>query len=290
MIRSILLVLFSLVGLAGSAQTAQSIFEWDANSVTTKDIFRPLTGDSYAAPRSSRSKLYVLHSYTVKSSQGEAYTIKINSLNDARKDREDYDGFSILYNGKNILTYYTGGPLYNCGNITLWKNQSRFLQIPLDNKSFALCFGGWIFDQDEAPELVVVVVSDGKAQVVFDNYAFAYKYTPAPKFSIEFVDDWSGIGEDPDIYKKPSFLLGRTKHKIWREGNVLKYDTPKYLPFSRECVLLPHFSRCNGGFRLENSGCPSEKKRIACTILHISAQCRANTVQAPCKIKDTWLP
>ena len=227
MIRSILLVLFSLVGLAGSAQTAQSIFEWDANSVITKDIFRPLTGDSYAAPRSSRSKLYVLHSYTVKSSQGEAYTIKINSLNDARKDREDYDGFSILYNGKNILTYYTGGPLYNCGNITLWKNQSRFLQIPLDNKSFALCFGGWIFDQDEAPELVIVVVSDGKAQVVFDNYAFAYKYTPAPNFSIEFVDDWSGIGEDPDIYKKPSFVRGRTKHKIWREGNVLKYKSWK---------------------------------------------------------------
>ena len=66
-----------------------------------------------------------------------------------------------------------------------------------------------------------------KAQVVFDNYAFAYKYTPAPKFSIEFVDDWSGIGEDPDIYKKPSFLLGRTKHKIWREGNVLKYKSWK---------------------------------------------------------------
>lgn len=33
-----------------------------------------------------------------------------------------------------------------------------------------------------------------------------------------------------------------------------------------------------------------KKKRLACTILHISAQCRANTVQAPCKIKDTWLP
>ena len=161
------------------------------NSVITKDIFRPLTRDSYAAPRSSRSKLYVLHSYTVKDLQGDSYIVKINSLDD-RTDRKNYDGFSIQHKGKNILTYYTGDPLYNCGNITLWKNQSRFLQIPLDNKSFALCFGGWIFDQDEAPELVIVVVSDGKAQVVFDNYAFAYKYTPAPNFSIEFVDDWSG--------------------------------------------------------------------------------------------------
>ena len=95
MIRFILLVLFSLVGLTGNAQTAQSIFEWDANSVITKDIFRPLTGDSYAAPRSSRSKLYVLHSYTVKDLQGDSYIVKINSLNDYRTDREDYDGFYI---------------------------------------------------------------------------------------------------------------------------------------------------------------------------------------------------
>ena len=78
--------------------------------------------------------------------------------------------------------------MYNCGNITLYKDKSRFLQIPLDDKSFALCFGGWFYyDQDEAPELVIVVVSEGKAKVVFDNYAFAYKYTPAPNFSIEFV-------------------------------------------------------------------------------------------------------
>ena len=229
MIRAILLALFSLMGLAGIAQTAQSIFEWKSGSeISAKRMFFPLIKGSYAvSPGDPLAKLYVLHSYTVKSSHGEAYTVKINSLNDPRKDREDYDGFSILYNGKNILTYYTGDPLYNCGNITLRRNKSRFLQIPLDDKSFALCFGGWIFDQDEAPELVIVVVSDGKAQVVFDNYAFAYKYTPAPKFSIEFVDDWSGIGEDSDIYKKPSFLHGRTKHKIWREGNVLIYKSWK---------------------------------------------------------------
>ena len=229
MIRSILLVLFSLVGLTGSAQTAQSIFEWKLGSeISAKRVFFPLIKESYSvSPGDSLAKLYVLHSYTVKNLQGDSYTVKINSLNDDRTDRENYDGFSIQHKGKNLLTYYTGDPLYNCGNITLWKDKSRFLQIPLDNKSFALCFGGWIFDQDEAPELVIVVVSGGKAQVVFDNYAFAYKYTPAPKFSIEFVDDWSGIGEDPDIYKKPSFLHGRTKHKIWREGNVLKYKSWK---------------------------------------------------------------
>ena len=84
------------------------------------------------------------------------------------------------------------------------------MQIPLDDKSFALCFGGWFYyGQDEAPELVIVVVSEGKAKVVFDNYAFAYKYTPAPNFSIEFVNDWSGIEGDTEIYKK-TFILAQS--------------------------------------------------------------------------------
>ena len=225
MIRSTLLVLFCLMGLTSIAQTVQSIFEWKTESgIFTKEVFLPLMKDSYSVfPGDPLVKLHILNSYTIKSSQGETYTININSINDARKDRENYDGFSILHNEKNILTYYTGDPLYNCGNITLYKDKSRFLQIPLGSKGFALCFGGWHYDQDEAPELVIVVVSEGKAKVVYDDYAFAYKYTAAPNFSIEFVDDWSGIGEDPDLYKKPSFLYGRTKHKILREGNVLKY-------------------------------------------------------------------
>ena len=78
MIRSILLVLFSLVGLAGIAQTAQSIFEWKSGSeISAKSVFSPLMKESYSvSPGDSLAKLYVLHSYTVKSSQGEAYTIK----------------------------------------------------------------------------------------------------------------------------------------------------------------------------------------------------------------------
>ena len=40
MIRSILLVLFSLVGLTGIAQTAQSIFEWKLGSeISAKKVF-----------------------------------------------------------------------------------------------------------------------------------------------------------------------------------------------------------------------------------------------------------
>ena len=226
--RSILLVLFSLVELATFAQTAQSVFEWRPNAeILCKDSYLTLMKGSYSV--SPKSKIYTHKFYTIKSQSGENYTLNLNSVNDPdSKLKGGYSGFSILYKGRSILTYYPGDPLYNCESITLEKDKSRFLQIPLDDKSFALCFGGWGYHyQDEAPELVIVVVSEGKAKVVFDNYAFAYKYTPAPNFSIEFVNDWSGIDKDSEIYKKPSFLRSRTKHKIWREGNVLKYKSWK---------------------------------------------------------------
>ena len=107
MIRFILLVLFSLVGLTCSAQTAQSIFEWKSGSeITTKDIFLPLIKYSYTVSLNDpKYKVYTLHTYTVKNPQGEAYTIKLNSVDDPRSNRENYNGFSIEYKGKSILTY-----------------------------------------------------------------------------------------------------------------------------------------------------------------------------------------
>ena len=227
MIRSILVVLFSLLELATFAQSSQSIFEWRTNAeIVCKDSYLTLTKGSYSV--SPKSKIYTHKFYTIKSQSGANYTLNLNSVNDPDPKLEGgYSGFSILYKGQSILTYYPGDPLYNCESITLEKDKSPFLQIPLDEKSFALCFGGWNFGIDNAPELVIVVVSEGKAKVVFDNYAYAYKYTPAPNFSIEFVDDIAGIGEDSEIYKKPSFLRSRTKHKIWREGNMLKYKSWK---------------------------------------------------------------
>lgn len=173
MIRSILLVLFSLLELATFAQSSQSIFEWRTNAeIICKDSYLTLTKGSYSV--SPKSKIYTHKFYTIKSLSGENYTLNLNSVNDPDPKLEGgYSGFSILYKGQSILTYYPGDPLYNCESITLEKDKSPFLQIPLDEKSFALCFGGWNFGIDNAPELVIVVVSEGKAKVVFDNYAYA---------------------------------------------------------------------------------------------------------------------
>ncbi len=49
--------------------------------------------------------------------------------------------------------------------------------------------GGWYYGYGEAPETIIVIVKEGTAQIVFDNYAYAYKYQTPPDFSMEFVDD-----------------------------------------------------------------------------------------------------
>ena len=220
----ILLVVSSLMGLSATAQTNQSIFEWkSATEITTKEKFCPLVRESY----NPKSKVYTLHSYTIKNQQGDTYTIKLNSVADSNPNRENYDGFSISYHGHHLLTFYTGDPLYNSEYITTGKSKAHFIQVPLDNKSFALLFGGWLYGIDDAPELVIVVVSGNKAKIVFDNYAYSYKYTPNPNFSIEYVDNVEGLYEQYAPIITPAFLKKRTKYKIWKEGNVLKYKSWK---------------------------------------------------------------
>ncbi len=76
--------------------------------------------------------------------------------------------------------------------------------------------------------MIVVVVNKDKATVVFDRPACAYSFTPAPNFAIEFTEKVSyttivleGLEMPGDIIPAPN----ATKHKIWKEGNMLKYKS-----------------------------------------------------------------
>lgn len=217
------------ISVSSTAQTIQSIFDWSSNTeILTKDEFRPLFFKSYpVSPSDPKCKIYTLNSYGVQNQKGDTYTIELHSVCNFDPNRDSYDGFSIVHQGKSIFTYYSYDPLYNTENITTDKSKAYFLQIPLDEKSFALCFGGCLYGYDNAPELVIVVVSGNQAKVVFDNYAYAYKYIPAPNFLMEFIDNVDGIFEQEDPTITPTHLQKRTKHKIWKEGNVLKYKSWK---------------------------------------------------------------
>lgn len=142
-----------------------------------------------------------------------------------------YDAFSILNSdGKPILFRWGRDMLYYVQYLTIdTSNENYFIQVPLDDESFALIFGGWLYQiDDDAVEMVIVVVNKNKATVVFDGNAFAYKYTAPPNFSMEFTDRVYGLLKDFETFTiTDAALKPYTKHKIWRDGNVLKYKTWK---------------------------------------------------------------
>ena len=57
--------------------------------------------------------------------------------------------------------------------------------------------------------------------------AYSYKYTSGENFSMEYVDDVEGLYDSYTVEFTENFLKPRTKYKIWREGNMLKYKSWK---------------------------------------------------------------
>ncbi len=141
-----------------------------------------------------------------------------------------YDFFEISYNGKRIIQEWGYNPLWDVRLLTMNEDDRKhYIKVPLDDNSFALLFAGLVFDGDDAAgEMIVVVVNKDKATVVFDRPACAYSFTPAPNFAIEFTEKVSyttivleGLEMPGDIIPAPN----ATKHKIWKEGNMLKYKS-----------------------------------------------------------------
>ena len=138
---------------------------------------------------------------------------------------DSYEYFDITYNGKKLMRKWGYAPLWDVRLLT--KNEddrNYYIIVPLDDNSFALLFAGLVFDgDDDAGEMIVVVVNKDKATVVFDKPACAYSFTPAPNFAIEFTE------KIDDILNADGYAIGTkadmkaTKHKIWKEGNMLKY-------------------------------------------------------------------
>ena len=140
---------------------------------------------------------------------------------------DSYEYFDITYNGKKLMRKWGYAPLWDVRLLT--KNEddrNYYIIVPLDDNSFALLFAGNVFDgDDDAGEMIVVVVNKDKATVVFDRPACAYSFTPAPNFAIEFTE------KIDDILNADGYAIGTkadmkaTKHKIWQEGNMLKYKS-----------------------------------------------------------------
>ena len=112
---------------------------------------------------------------------------------------------------------------FNVQDLTAGASKAPYLILPLDSTSFALILSGLQYTCSDALEMMIVVITGDKADVVFDSPAHVCKYTPYPNYSIEYVVDvdWKmTIGG----YVPPASVLNKLKRfKIWQEGNILKY-------------------------------------------------------------------
>lgn len=221
-----LLFLIFYLGTACSicAQTGENIFEWGTDhAIVAKNKFLELYKGLY-----TDYPTHIYKDYDISINEHSSYKLKIKGFDKTMPYTGEFDGFEIYHNGKKILDFLSYGHLYDVRYLTLEKLNDYYIKVPLSEDSFALFFGGWLFGSgDETPEMVIAVVSADKAEVVFDDEAYAYKYTLGENFSIEFVDDINGLYDNESIEFTESFLKSRTKYKIWREGNMLKYKSWK---------------------------------------------------------------
>ena len=205
---------------------AQSVdlFKWSDGNIVAQQQFVTLGQNN--SPTFVHNPINPYKTYNISSpNNAHQYSVIIGG-SDTNMSSEMYDVFMISdKSGKTLLCRWGNDPLYNIQYLTLNKDdKNHFIQVPLDDNSFALLFAGNVFDgNDDAGEMIVVVVNKDKATVVFDKPACAYSFTPAPNFAIEFTE------KTDDILNADGYAIGAkadmkaTKHKIWKEGNMLKY-------------------------------------------------------------------
>ncbi len=192
----------------------------------------PLFSSEWTIPPSFPQ--YDLKEFTLRTPNGrDTYILKLIRFDNCNYSdpATPYDRFVLSHNGQ-VLINYSPESMQTVARQTMNKSNAYYLQIPLEDNAFALLLGGWYYGYGEAPETIIVIVKEGTAQIVFDNYAYAYKYQAPPAFSMEFVDDVTWNEDHYELsgdYQIPSAaaLKTRTKHKIWREGNMLKYKSWK---------------------------------------------------------------
>ena len=211
----------------------ENIFSWSDELVVPNPQYMPLLWTEIND--TSSDPTYTINNAILKTPDGkDSYSLKFISYDNSNygETPPPYDYFILSQNGKIVLKAESGNPMQTVACQTMDKSNAYYLQIPLEDKAFALLLGGWYYGYGEAPEMKIIVVKNGKAKIVFDNYAYAYKYQAPPAFSMEFVDDVTWNEDHFELsgdYQIPSAaaLKTRTKHKIWREGNMLKYKSWK---------------------------------------------------------------
>lgn len=210
-----------------AAIQATDIFTKNGDKIITNKQFIQL-GSNSNGPTSSPMDINTYKDYILNTPNKKyQYHVKLGGSSPNMPQSGTYDVLTITDAAGNILLRRWGcDPLYTTKHLTARQDQnSHFIQIPLDDDTFALIFAGWLYYyEDIAGEMIIIIVHKDEATLVFDRPAASYSYTPVPNFSIEFIEEVGGLIDDfGNLQATSNALSTRTKHKIWKEGNMLKY-------------------------------------------------------------------
>lgn len=230
----ILISSFAIIVMTLLSATAQNIdlFNRSGKDIIAKEQFISFYENDFADPPKQGNEpipMYIYNTYNLASPNGNnQYKISTGGSTPLSEYAGyAYDFFDISHAGKKLMREWGYDPLWDVRLLTMNENdRNHYIKVPLDNDCFALIFAGLIFDADDnAGEMIIVVVNQDKATVVFDRPACAFSFTPAPNFSIEFTEKIEDILDGNGYVIGAKADLNITKHKIWKEGNMLKYKS-----------------------------------------------------------------
>lgn len=231
MIYTVLALILRVGVSVGFAQTT-NLFDWSNGNVVAKEQFMKIVQREDHINWILQNFSSYLYKSDIVSVLNEQYNCSVNLFRTDEFSDNDYSYFTLVneQDSSQMFLGYGEDALTTVAYLTMNPDEhNHFIHVPLDENSYALIFAGWFFSYDETcpGEMKIVVVHKNTATLVYDDRAVAISYTPSPDFSMEFVTDATGILKHTWVDPTSPALTGRIKHKIWREGNMLKYKTWK---------------------------------------------------------------
>ena len=220
--KTVLMILFILFTNTMCAQILE-VFHWENDSLMVNKSFLYDESSLYKLEpiEPARNKIY-----TEKNGHGLLYSIEcLNYIEDDNPLYYDAIRIKNTKTGKTLLETqgYDGTFFAKSLGITAGISDAPYIKIDLGNNAFALVFAGLQYTCSDAAEMMIIVVCEESAKIVYDRPAHVYKYTPYPNYSVEYVVDVDWKMQKPDVMPPASVFNKLKRFKIWQESNILKY-------------------------------------------------------------------
>lgn len=234
--KKLLFVFIAVIQMCVSTCLAQTedLFIRETNgSVIPKDKYLLFTSQPNEDMLVNMNYQTYVHQVTTVYSPNHQYCCQVEIRSEENDpDFDEYVLIKIVDSNNHVLF-----KRYGIDNLTTTKLLSRnnndnnyYIQIPLDDTSYALIFSGWYWYPSTVPgEMLIVVVNKNVATLVYAGVGASISpngYTlSSNSFSMDFVSDLSGLRLNQNTGQFEEYgsgLNGKTKYTLYKDGNLLK--------------------------------------------------------------------